>query len=203
MSSQISASRRLRSDERGAVLAETAITIPVILLLVFAIVEIGIYLWQWNAANKATQLGARYAVTSDPVADGPGLTSSPATGAMGTDCRADAANQCLTFEVQCTLVGGCSGTSSIGGAYALVPAAFNEVVAQMQLAYPDLDPNTVSIRYRSNGVGFIGFPGHIPNDVTVQILTEDYAFAVLSGFVNLSALRIRAETSLSSEDLAT
>lgn len=211
MSSRILANRRLRKDEGGAVLAETAITLPVIILLIFGIIEIGIYLWQWNGANKATQLGARLAVTSDPVAIGPGLTWSPVTGPLGTDCRADDTNLCFEFEVACTMEEGCISsaldftdvdTGNNPTTFAIDLTAFNAIVQQMQRVYPGLDPNTVEIRYVSNGVGFIGFPGHIPNDVTVEILTNDYPFAVIAGFVNMQGLRIRAETTLSSEDLS-
>ncbi|MFQ5766234.1 MAG: TadE/TadG family type IV pilus assembly protein, partial [Rhodospirillales bacterium] len=59
---------RLAQDQRGAVAVEVAIVFGVLLVLTISLIEFALALWQWNSAEKATQLGVRYAVESDPVA---------------------------------------------------------------------------------------------------------------------------------------
>lgn len=208
MSSRTSDSKEFASDDGGAVLAETAITLPMILLLIFGIIEIGFFLWQWNAANKATQLGVRYAVTSNPIVSGPGITTSPIHGRpLGTSCRRDSAtNPCYTFWVECNLTAANAGTcigSEAASAYSFQPAAAQAIIDRMQGVFPGLDPSTVRIRYSSNGLGFVGHPGHVQNDVTVTIQGLDYPFAALAGFVAMNPLRLRASATQTSEDLRT
>ena len=198
MSSLTSASRRFRQSDSGAALVEAAIVTPIFLLLAFGVLELGIYLWQWNTATKAVQLGARYAVTSDPVARGDGLTTSPVTGPLGTSCRPDDFNPCFRFKVVCTS-SGCSG----GELYQIDTAAFSNILAQMRRVFPDLGEEHVRISYESNGLGFIGFPNHVPNNITVEIIERQYDFVALRAFLSWTSVRIRASATLTSEDLAT
>ena len=61
--------RSLRRNERGAALIETAITIPIILLISVAIFEFGRAYQTWQVLTNATREGARVAILSD-VTDG-------------------------------------------------------------------------------------------------------------------------------------
>lgn len=65
-------SRRQRSTNkqrrRGSALVETAMTLPVCLLLIFGIMEYGRYLMMMHLINNAAREGARYAVShTEPV----------------------------------------------------------------------------------------------------------------------------------------
>lgn len=51
---------RFRSDERGVQLIETAIVIPVLLLLFAGVAEFGRYFYEYTTLAKASRLGARY-----------------------------------------------------------------------------------------------------------------------------------------------
>ena len=62
--------RALASDRSGSVAVEYAIVMGVLLVLTIALIEFSLALWQWNSAEKATELGVRYAVQSDPVVAG-------------------------------------------------------------------------------------------------------------------------------------
>jgi len=62
--------RRLLTSERAASAAEFALVLPLLLLLLFGIIDAGRFMWEWNRAEKATQMGARYAVVADPVLNG-------------------------------------------------------------------------------------------------------------------------------------
>ena len=62
-------------DERGASAAEFALVLPLLLLLLFGIIDAGRLAWEFNRAEKATQVGARVAVVTDPI---PGASRRPA-----------------------------------------------------------------------------------------------------------------------------
>lgn len=51
--------RRFRKDEGGAAMVEAAIAMTLLLTLTLGFVDFGYAFYQWNAANKAVQMGAR------------------------------------------------------------------------------------------------------------------------------------------------
>lgn len=51
---------RFRSDERGVQLIETAIVVPILLLLFAGVAEFGRYFYEYSTLAKASRLGARY-----------------------------------------------------------------------------------------------------------------------------------------------
>ena len=57
-------------DQHGAVMVEVTIMLSITLILVFGAIDFLLLFYQWNAAAKAVQLGARLAAVSDPVASG-------------------------------------------------------------------------------------------------------------------------------------
>ena len=56
---------RLRNDQRGAALIETAITIPIILLIAVGIFEFGRAYQTWQVLTNAAREGARVAILAD------------------------------------------------------------------------------------------------------------------------------------------
>src|SRR5437762_14009292 len=61
---------QLKNDQNGGVLVEATVMIPILFLFVLGAVDFLFAFYQWNAAAKAVQLGARLAAVSSPVADG-------------------------------------------------------------------------------------------------------------------------------------
>src|SRR6476620_1128755 len=59
--------RKLRWDTGGAVMVEFALVLTLTLLLTGGILEFLFAFWQWNAATKAVERGARIAAVSNPV----------------------------------------------------------------------------------------------------------------------------------------
>ena len=57
-------------DQRGAVIVEVTIVMTFMFVLVLGGIEFLLLFYQWNAAAKAVQIGARLAAVSDPVAGG-------------------------------------------------------------------------------------------------------------------------------------
>src|SRR5690242_3238136 len=54
----------------GASGAEFALVLPLFLLLMFGIIDAGRFLWEYNQAEKATQVGARVAIVTNVLSSG-------------------------------------------------------------------------------------------------------------------------------------
>ncbi|MGC1270887.1 MAG: TadE family protein, partial [Croceibacterium sp.] len=57
----------LFGNESGASAAEFALVLPVFLMFLVGMIDVGRYTWAFNEAEKATQIGARWAIATDPV----------------------------------------------------------------------------------------------------------------------------------------
>src|SRR5688572_453388 len=57
-------------DNRAASAAEFALVLPLLLLFLLGMLDVGRLMWTWNRAEKATQMGVRYAVATDMVPTG-------------------------------------------------------------------------------------------------------------------------------------
>src|SRR6516162_2565750 len=57
-------------DQQGSVMVEVAIMLSVTLVLILGAIDFLLLFYQWNAAAKAVQIGARLAAVSAPVASG-------------------------------------------------------------------------------------------------------------------------------------
>ena len=55
-------------DNEGATMVEFTIVMMLLFLLTLGMVDVGNMFFQWNSAEKATQVGVRSAAISDPVA---------------------------------------------------------------------------------------------------------------------------------------
>ncbi|KHK92326.1 TadE/TadG family type IV pilus assembly protein [Novosphingobium malaysiense] len=161
--------RRLRHETQGSTAAEFALILPIFLLFLLGIMDAGRYAWAFNRAEKATQIGARWAVATQII---PGGTSS--TGLLnysfavsggvpqgtvvdqtkfpGVSCQQSGTD--LT-TVACTCKGTCGFTYQID---ADAQTAWNNLVARMQDIYPDITGANISIDYDWSGLGFAGDP---------------------------------------------
>jgi len=125
-------------------------------------------MFDWNAVEKATQIGAREAVIRDPVAI-PIKTwfeCNPADpGMMGFRCADPAGGiraECDFGTVVCTSTG-CTRNGSALDATKLDQTVFTEIVTGMQAALPRLLPENVTLTYKPSELGFIGKPdGPVP-----------------------------------------
>ncbi|WP_074078285.1 TadE/TadG family type IV pilus assembly protein [Microvirga massiliensis] len=172
--------RRFRRDSSGALLVEISVVFPMILLLTFGTVEAGLFLFQSNAASKATQLGARWAVVNSPisttVAAAMNSTGAWNGGTLGKNC-VDLNGGCPQVFTRVTCTSGGSGCTD---------ALMNLMLTEMTRALPDLKAGEVKITYESYPVGrqlgFAGRPGGLPVDVIVEIRCRTYRFPVLSSW---------------------
>ena len=61
---------RFIRDDNGGVLVEATLMITIMFVFVLGSIDFLFAFYQWNAATKAVQVGARIAAVSDPVASG-------------------------------------------------------------------------------------------------------------------------------------
>ena len=182
-------------DTRGSVMVEFSVILFVLLLLTLGIVDFGNFWYQWNSAEKATQVGVRAAAISDPVASELSTFDCDNSSiVLGTPCR----NGGDSFG---TIV--CNGAaSSCNGSYTFSSAALALILAPMQKVYPRLQASNVIVEYIDVGLGFAGRQRPVP-EVRVRLtgLTFDYAFlGGLLGFSSITMPDFRA--SLVGEDLS-
>jgi hypothetical protein len=171
---------RRRGSESGAAGVEFALVFPLLLLLTFGIIEMGLVFYQMNMFEKATQVGVRKAITWDPVAPTLANYSAAETGVgAGLPLPAN-----LQLEIICDN-SGCTGTGAITSP-GFSSAAFNAVVANMQSIYAGIKPENVVITYRHVGLGWVGRPGgSVVPAVTVGLRNMSYDFILLDVAVTI------------------
>ena len=174
---------RLARDDDGGPLVEVAVTLPLLIMFLLGGVDLLNAFYQWNAAAKAVELGARIAAVSDPVASG--LNALPdnalsATVALGSPMPAFTI-VCDGGEATCACTGAaCGGTGAYSdeamdfivygrrGKKACAPVR-SEYFAGMCNIFERILPQYVTVTYTQTGLGFAGRSlGPVPT-ITVSL----------------------------------
>lgn len=207
--------RRLIRDERGISCVEFVIVATVFFMLIFGIVDFSRAMWEWNAAAKATQFGARYAVVSDIVSldykDFSALSISGVRAGDDVPLKDSGGNDiiapifCSDGDPGAGLAIGC-GTSLGGLAAAKANAvAFLAIVTMMQRHYDRVEAHNVVIEYRHIGLGFAGNPVGPDVDPLVTVKLRDMEFDFITpGLAGIFTLNLPDfAASLTGEDHVT
>lgn len=169
------------SDARGLTSVEFALVAAVFFTVILGIADFARAMWQWNAAAKATQAGARFAAVNDVIAldmrNFRGLALGLRTGSkipIGTPG---------TSMVACD-AGGCAGDPRRMDA-----AAFAALVAWMQRVDTRIAAANVVVEYRHIGDGFVGNPlgPDLVPAVTVRLRAMTFEF-VTPGLAGLFSI---------------
>lgn len=152
----MTALRTLASDRSGSSAAEFALVLPFLVFFLVGMIDVGRFMWEYNQAEKATQMGTRYAIVTDPVLS---KLSSYEFAAEGVP-QGDGVPTALFTSGTCTNTT-CSCTASAGNFCS--PAdrdatAFTRIVQRMQEMYPRILPANVQVEYRNVGLGYAGDP---------------------------------------------
>lgn len=159
-------------DQGGGPAAEFALVLPLAILFLFGTIDAGRFMWEYNQAEKATQMGARFAAVTDFVPSGMGTYSFVGVGGLTQGDPVPAAaygtmtcSKPSAAAVACT----CSGTCGWGTAADAAP--FQAVVDRMSLFFPKIGTSNVLISYGPSGVGYAGDPNgpDIAPLITVQL----------------------------------
>jgi hypothetical protein len=146
-------------DTRGASAAEFALVVPLLLLLLFAVIDGGRFMWEYNRAEKATQMGARFAVVTDMVPAGLASHSFSIDDAIPQGSVVPTADfDSITCDDTDCPPADCVGSvcASIDGTYDA--AAFDNIVTRMSYMYPQILPANVTVTYKNVGLGYAGDP---------------------------------------------
>jgi Flp pilus assembly protein TadG len=186
--------RRLLNNASGASAAEFALVLPLLLLLLFGIIDVGRYMWTINRAEKAVQMGVRMAVVTDFVSSEigdnyVGKCSTPLAG--GDTIPADCFSQ-----ITCSKTGG-TATCSSGTANT---TAFDRVLTRMRLFMPELQQGNVQIIYSPSGLGYAGDPNgpDLAPLVTVRVSGMTFKPTATLALANVALPEVRS--SLTFED---
>ncbi|AZI38139.1 pilus assembly protein [Caenibius tardaugens NBRC 16725] len=176
---------RLWRNQSGASAAEFAMLLPVALLFLIGLLDAGRFFYTINQGEKATQIGARWAVVTDPVA--PALATTSYVGAtvggvtltQGDRIPAEALGRLTCTQTICECnPGPCPTTGTPPG------PSFATVVARMQDIMPQIGADNVVVEYRGSGLGYAGDPDNMDIAPLVTVRAAELTFSpyILLGF---------------------
>jgi hypothetical protein len=198
---------RFNGEESGAVMVEASIAMTLLLVLTLGFVDFGNAFYQWNAAAKAVQIGARMAAVSPPVA--PEAKTAGPTTTPGDPVAAG------SYSFVCYGTGSSTGTCSAGTfnwpnfnrIYAGDDGVCGPVAGSrpgMCDFYPWLRPQDVQISYTATGLGYQTRPDGAVPTITVEIRPGlPFQFFFLSGLLGFGNIDIPPmRSTVTGEDLA-
>ncbi|MEO6248348.1 MAG: TadE/TadG family type IV pilus assembly protein [Sphingomicrobium sp.] len=189
--------RRLFLDRTGASAAEFALVLPLLILLLFGMIDTGRYMWEFNRAEKATQMGARFAVVTDVISSGLGSQSYVGVGGLtqGDLIPATALSPVTCTSAGCSCAGACPTNVT-----SVTAGAFGRVAARMRLMKSDIADNNVTVEYRGSGLGYAGDPNGMEVAPLVTVKLSGLQFRPLSLLMTTHFTMPDFATTLTSED---
>ena len=198
--------RTLFHDGKGTGAAEFALVLPLLLLFLFGIIDGGRWLWAFNQAEKATQVGARIAVVTNLVPGGYAVSwvGQPVNGVNLT--QGDVIPASALGIIRCTKPSGvlacaCTGACPFGVA-PINSTGWNAIVGRMKFMYPPITDANVEVRYSGSGLGYAGDPGGADISPLVEVRLTRLDFEPITFLMLKSVQAIpAAHTTLTAEDL--
>lgn len=165
--------RRLLKDRSGASAAEFAMVLPLLLLLMFGIIDVGRYMWSVNRAEKAAQMGVRMAVVTKYVSS---EINANYVGRCSLQAGDTIPSSCFT-PITCSRTGGTASCTS-GTADT---TAFNRVLTRIQDFMPEIRASNLRIIYSPSGLGYAGDPNgpDVAPLVTVELSALSFRPTIL------------------------
>jgi hypothetical protein len=179
----------------GAAGAEFALVLPLLILLLFGIIDVGRWMYTYNRAAKATQMGARMAVVTDY------LSTSVGASYVSVTCGGTTLTQGDSIPAGCLTNVSCNSSScSPGGSVASYATNFNAIVNKMRAFMPEIQASNVTIEYTQSGLGYAGNPAgpDLAPIVTVRLSGLQFRPTVALGVHNMTMPDFH--TSLTFED---
>lgn len=169
----------LARNEKGASAVEFAMVLPLLLLFLLGIIDVGRYMWTLNRAEKATQMGVRYAIVSDPVAN---IINTDFVGSYSIP-GGDPVPAATFDKAVCTNSGNCTVTGTASSVSGRNAGAFDAIVAWMKNFYPEIQPSNVQVTYQNVGLGYSGDPTgpDVSPLTTVELKTLTFQPLILFG----------------------
>lgn len=184
--------RRFLEDRSGSSAAEFAMVLPLLLILLFGVIDTGRFLWTYNRAEKATQMGARMAVVTNYLSSDIG-NSYVAACSPGL-VQGDVIPASCFSSITCNSAGCTSGTQDA--------TAFTTIVSRMQVFMPEIAADNVSVEYSGSGLGYAGNPSGPDVSPLVTVKLTGLQFTPLTTLMLASFSMPSFTTSLTAEDLS-
>jgi hypothetical protein len=183
-------------------MVEMAIVASLLFIVVLGFVDFGYAFYQWNAANKAVQVGARLARVSDPVA----TALSSATDNPTDPNDVGEAVPAGTYDYVCTAND--AGTPTCSNGSAANQDAFNLIYGGdssrpgMHDFFPRLEKKNIKIEYVATGLGYWTRPGGPVPTIKVSLQNLTFQFYFLGGLLGFNNIDIPSMVStVTGEDL--
>jgi Flp pilus assembly protein TadG len=206
----IAALRHLLRSQSASGSAEFALVLPLLLLLLFGVIDGGRLLYEYNEAEKATQVGARVAVVTNVLSpqlrdeDYAGKTIAGKLLIPGDRIPAEALGTLTCTSAGCT----CTTAPCPAGVGPVDSATFtNVLVARMQQIYPVITAANVEVRYSGSGFGSAanasgggGGTEQIEISPLVTVALKDVEFRPLTSLMLATLSLPTFSTTLSAED---
>ena len=188
---------RLLHDRSAASAAEFALVLPLMILMLFGIIDAGRFAWEYNRAEKATSEGARVAVVTDVISTG--LATQDYVGVGGLT-QGDLIPASALSPVTCTRAS-CTCTGSCPTGYATANAtSFDRIVARMNLMKGDIAAANVQVKYSGSGLGYAGDPNGMEISPLVTVSLTGLRFRPLILFTTTTLPMPDFSTTLTAED---
>jgi hypothetical protein len=173
--------QQLARNEDGLA-AEFALVVPLLLIFILGTIDVGLYAYRINQAEKATQIGARWAAVTDPLAEE--IASATYTNVtvgtvqilQGERVPAGALGLLTCTNTACTCTTApCPGTTFDSDAFDLMSARMKDIL-------PAIKDENIVLEYRGSGLGFAGNPNgpDLSPLITVRLINMSHQSVVLS-----------------------
>ena len=194
------ASQYFNKCQQGATAAEFALVLPVALLFLFGIIDVGRLMWTLNSAEKATQMGVRAAVVSTFIPGGLADTNYGVTLGQGADIPATSFGAASCSKATTTVACTCS-TTPCPSLTPINSATFDAIVTRMRGVAPSILANNVVIIYSNSGLGYAGDPNGADVAPLVTVRATGIRFTpLLFQFFGASFSLPAASASMTMED---
>ena len=196
--------RRLRDREEGVTLVEALMVMPIVLIAITTMVELGVAVFYWNQTVKAVQIGARHASVSSPMMTMStydtfmtnGYSTLSEGGPIPTDritiSCGQGATPCNPGSMNMMLTGG-DGICGQG----------SPRIGVCDVA-PWIDADNILVTYTRAGLGYVGRPFGEVSTITVETVDLTFDFMILDSILPvLGTLSMPPNSvSVTSEDLS-
>jgi TadE-like protein len=218
--------RRFLRDQNGGVLVETTIMISIVLVFVLGAIDFLFAFYEWNAAAKAVEMGARIAAVSNPLGSGLscitttcGTSDSLSTRVVSSSIHVGDVMPSFTVTCNdggngsCSCSGTCTGVSGYNSAalntivYGRGSSACGDATSHYHVGmcdiFPRIQPVNLKIVYAQTGAGYAGRSrGPVPT-ITVSIQNLPFQFFFLGDLLGFSNINMPAlQTTITGEDLS-
>lgn len=193
------------NGQRGATILEFTVLFPLLVLLTLGLIDLGFLMLTAAEANRATQVGARFAVANPPVAQG---VNNPIVGTSGAEpgdpCidprNGTSTNACVIPPEYTCSVSAVSGVttrvckSAAGKTLPFSTEWFGKLRDEMakQFLSRKLDERSIVIKYKPLELGYVGH-SDTPMQVTVSLRCLSQPLIFVGGFLRFALPPVSGE----------